>query len=181
MSNFVFHTTDIRISVCYTAACSRSTAEPFFCGFYNINMLYCIWKGGIYRIALTQEDLLAIGNLLETKLAPIKTDVADLKDDVVTLKTNVAGLKDDVGTLKTDVTGLKDDVGELRSDVVILKDDVGSIKETVHRNYDVTLEFYGKQQEFNMATQEKLDELHSLIVIFSQQTIKNTTDLRLIK
>ena len=90
-------------------------------------------------MALTQEDLLAIGNLLETKLAPIKTDVADLKDDV------------------------------------------GSIKETVHRNYDVTLEFYGKQQEFNTATQEKLDELHSLIVIFSQQTIKNTTDLRLIK
>ena len=132
-------------------------------------------------MALTQEDLLAIGNLLETKLAPIKTDVADLKDDVGTLKADVAGLKDDVGTLKTDVTGLKDDVGELRSDVVILKDDVGSIKETVHRNYDVTLEFYGKQQEFNMATQEKLDELHSLIVIFSQQTIKNTTDLRLIK
>lgn len=132
-------------------------------------------------MALTQEDLLAIGNLLETKLAPIKTDVADLKDDVGTLKTDVAGLKDDVGTLKTDVTGLKDDVGELRSDVVILKDDVGSIKETVHRNYDVTLEFYGKQQEFNTATQEKLDELHSLIVIFSQQTIKNTTDLRLIK
>ena len=132
-------------------------------------------------MALTQEDLLAIGNLLEAKLAPIKTDVADLKDDVSTLKTDVAGLKDDVGTLKTDVTGLKDDVGELRSDVVILKDDVGSIKETVHRNYDVTLEFYGKQQEFNTATQEKLDELHSLIVIFSQQTIKNTTDLRLIK
>ena len=118
-------------------------------------------------MALTQEDLLAIGNLLETKLAPIKTDVADLKDDV--------------GTLKTDVAGLKDDVGELRSDVVILKDDVGSIKETVHRNYDVTLEFYGKQHEFNTETQEKLDELHSLIVIFSQQTIKNTTDLRLIK
>ena len=132
-------------------------------------------------MALTQEDLLAIGNLLESKLAPIKTDVADLKDDVGTLKTDVTGLKDDVGTLKTDVAGLKDDVGELRSDVVILKDDVGSIKETVHRNYDVTLEFYGKQQEFNTATQEKLDELHSLIVIFSQQTIKNTTDLRLIK
>ena len=132
-------------------------------------------------MALTQEDLLAIGNLLETKLAPIKTDVADLKDDVGTLKTDVVGLKDDVGTLKTDVTGLKDDVGELRSDVVILKDDVGSIKETVHRNYDVTLEFYGKQQEFNTATQEKLDELHSLIFIFSQQTINNSTDLRLIK
>ena len=132
-------------------------------------------------MALTQEDLLAIGNLLETKLAPIKTDVADLKDDVGTLKTDVADLKDDVVTLKTNVAGLKDDVGELRSDVVILKDDVGSIKETVHRNYDVTLEFYGKQQEFNTATQEKLDELHSLIVIFSQQTIKNTTDLRLIK
>ena len=125
-------------------------------------------------MALTQEDLLAIGNLLEAKLAPIKTDVADLKNDVSTLKTDVAGLKDDVGTLKTDVAGLKDDVGAL-------KDDVNELKETVHRNYDVTLEFYGKQQEFNTATQEKLDELHSLIVIFSQQTIKNTTDLRLIK
>ena len=48
-------------------------------------------------MALTQEDLLAIGNLLESKLAPIKTDVADLKDDVGTLKTDVAGLMDDVG------------------------------------------------------------------------------------
>ena len=146
-------------------------------------------------MALTQEDLLAIGNLLEAKLAPIKTDVADLKDDVGTLKTDVAGLKDDVGelrsdvvilkddvgTLKTDVAGLKDDVGTLKTDVAGLKDDVNELKETVHRNYDVTLEFYGKQQEFNTATQEKLDELHSLIVIFSQQTIKNTTDLRLIK
>ena len=132
-------------------------------------------------MALTQEDLLAIGNLLEAKLAPIKTDVADLKDDVSTLKTDVAGLKDDVGTLKTDVTGLKDDVSTLKTDVAGLKDDVNELKETVHRNYDVTLEFYGKQQEFNTATQEKLDELHSLIVIFSQQTIKNTTDLRLIK
>ena len=132
-------------------------------------------------MALTQEDLLAIGNLLEAKLAPIKTDVADLKDDVSTLKTDVAGLKDDVGTLKTDVAGLKDDVGTLKTDVAGLKDDVNELKETVHRNYDVTLEFYGKQQEFNTATQEKLDELHSLIVIFSQQTIKNTTDLRLIK
>ena len=132
-------------------------------------------------MALTQEDLLAIGNLLEAKLAPIKTDVADLKDDVRTLKTDVAGLKDDVGTLKTDVAGLKDDVSTLKTDVAGLKDDVNELKETVHRNYDVTLEFYGKQQEFNTATQEKLDELHSLIVIFSQQTIKNTTDLRLIK
>ena len=139
-------------------------------------------------MALTQEDLLAIGNLLEAKLAPIKTDVADLKNDVSTLKTDVAGLKDDVGTLKTDVAGLKDDVSTLKTDVAGLKDDVGALKddvnelkETVHRNYDVTLEFYGKQQEFNTATQEKLDELHSLIVIFSQQTIKNTTDLRLIK
>ena len=132
-------------------------------------------------MALTQEDLLAIGNLLEAKLAPIKTDVADLKDDVSTLKTDVAGLKDDVGTLKMDVAGLKDDVSTLKTDVAGLKDDVNELKETVHRNYDVTLEFYGKQQEFNTATQEKLDELHSLIVIFSQQTIKNTTDLRLIK
>ena len=132
-------------------------------------------------MALTQEDLLAIGNLLEAKLAPIKTDVADLKDDVSTLKTDVAGLKDDVGELRSDVVILKDDVGTLKTDVAGLKDDVNELKETVHRNYDVTLEFYGKQQEFNTATQEKLDELHSLIVIFSQQTIKNTTDLRLIK
>ena len=88
-------------------------------------------------------------------------------------------LKDDVGTLKTDVTGLKDDVGELRSDVVILKDDVGSIKETVHRNYDVTPSSR-KATRIQYGNARKLDELHSLIVIFSQQTIKNTTDLRLI-
>ena len=99
-------------------------------------------------------------------MSALSKRVTGLKDDVSTLKTDVVGLKDDVGTLKTGVTGLEDDVENSDLTLWILKDDVGSIKETVHRNYDVTLEFYGRQQEFNMATQEKLDELHSLTTIF---------------
>ena len=73
---------------------------------------------------LTKSDLQQIGNIVEEKLQPIKTDVGQLKTDV-------AGLKTDVGQLKTDVAGLKTDVGQLKTDMTGVKKDLKSVKKDV--------------------------------------------------
>ena len=56
---------------------------------------------------LTKNDLQQIGELLDSRLEPIKQDVGTLKSDVGTLKSDVGTLKSDVGTLKSDVDVLK--------------------------------------------------------------------------
>lgn len=80
---------------------------------------------------LTNEDLLAISNLMDVKLKPIKEDIAELKQDVAILKQDVAILKQDVAGLKGEVSGLKQDVAGLKQDVAGLKQDVAVLKEDV--------------------------------------------------
>ena len=109
-------------------------------------------KGGEI-MALTKEDLQALSQLMDVKLDPIKADVSGLKKDMV--------------EVKSDVSGLKKDILE--------------VKDIVSRNYDKTLEFYGKQQEYNAAQQEQMEEMQSLFAIYSRQTVRNTTELRQIK
>ena len=104
-------------------------------------------------MALTKEDLQAISQLMDVKLDPIKADMSDLKKDMVEVKADVAGLKKDMV----------------------------EVKDIVSRNYDKTLEFYGKQQEYNIAQQEQMEEMQSLFAIYSRQTVRNTTELRQIK
>lgn len=69
-------------------------------------------------MALSKEDLLAISELMETKLdlklEPLKRDVSDLKKDVDGLKRDVDGLKTDVNGLKIDVNGLKTDIKSIQ-------------------------------------------------------------------
>lgn len=58
---------------------------------------------------------------------------------------------------------------------------VTSIEETVNKNYDKTLEFYGKYKEDMTEISDKLDQLGARQEIFENQTIKNTAELRRIK
>lgn len=111
-------------------------------------------------MALNKEDLQAIADLMDMKLYPIQQDIGELKTDV-------AGLKTDVSDLKTDVAGLKTDVAE--------------IKDTVNRNYSATLEFYGRQMEFNTEFSDRLERLEVRQEVFENQTLQNMIDIRRIK
>ncbi len=71
-------------------------------------------------MALTKEDLLAIGELMDGKLEkalnPIKGDIRTLKQDVGTLKQDVGALKQDVGALKQDMRTLNQTVAAIETD-----------------------------------------------------------------
>ena len=68
-------------------------------------------------MTLTKDDLIAIEELLDRKLEPIKADIVELKTDVAKLKTDVAELKTDVAELKADVAGLKAEVSQIKTDL----------------------------------------------------------------
>lgn len=72
-------------------------------------------------MALTNEDLLAISQLLDSKLQPIKSDIQELKLDTQQLKTEVQQLKQDVQQLKTEVQQLKQDNQEIKEHIATIK------------------------------------------------------------
>ena len=89
-------------------------------------------------LTLTKDDLLAISQLLDSRLDPIKSDITELKGDVRNLKDDVRNLKDDVRNLKDDVRNLKDDVRNLKGDVQtlfgkadVIENDIRTIKLTM--------------------------------------------------
>ena len=68
-------------------------------------------------MALTKDDLLAIGELMDNKLEPINDRLDVMQGDINILKEDVAVLKEDVGVLKEDVISLKSEMVEVKNRV----------------------------------------------------------------
>lgn len=58
---------------------------------------------------------------------------------------------------------------------------VTNIENTVNKNYEKTLAFYGQYKENADEIKEQLAEVQARQEIFESQTIKNTAKLKLIK
>ena len=117
-------------------------------------------------MALTKEDLQAISELMDVKLAPIKEDLSSLKADMAEVKADIVTLKADVSGLKADVSGLKADVSGLKADVSGLKADMAEVKDRL-----LNLELIQENQilphirllaEGHASLVERLDRLDSL-------------------
>ena len=138
-------------------------------------------------MTLTQEDLLAISELLDIKLEPVKEEIATLKEDVNGLKDDVAILKEDVAVLKEDVAVLKEDVAVLKEDVTLLKEDVTVLQEGQLRinliienelrpqirllaeNYLPAAERYLEEAEHIKEMRSDIDMLKDVVAQHSQQ------------
>ena len=87
-------------------------------------------------MALTKEDLLAISEIMDTKLKtelqPLKNDMRVLKSEVHELKGDVEVLKNEVHELKEDMHEVKSDIEALKSDVQVLQDDMQGVKDKLH-------------------------------------------------
>lgn len=73
-------------------------------------------------MTLTNEDLSAIAQLMDTKLSEL-----DAKFDVK-LEKNIQPLRQDIRSLKEEVSELRQDVSVLKKEVTILKEDVSVLK-----------------------------------------------------
>ena len=90
-------------------------------------------------MTLTNEDLSAIAQLMDTKLSELdakfdvklEKNIQPLRQDIRSLKEEVSELRQDVSVLKKEVTILKEDVSALKQDVSVLKQDVSVLKHKV--------------------------------------------------
>lgn len=66
-------------------------------------------------MALTSEDLQAIGALIDNKINPIAERMDRMEEDISSIKNDVAVLKEDVAILKEDMAQVKEDTEITRS------------------------------------------------------------------
>lgn len=104
-------------------------------------------------MALSSEDLQAIKALMKETLEPIEKRLDSLETKVDNLDAKVDNLETKVDNLQA----------------------------TVESHRDLTLEFYGKQMEYNTQAANKVDFVDARVDIFARQTINNTVDINKIK
>ena len=105
----------------------------------NISPSKCIFFLVCDEMTLTNEDLSAIAQLMDTKLSELdakfdvklEKNIQPLRQDIRSLKEEVSELRQDVSVLKKEVTILKEDVSALKQDVSALKQDVSALKQDV--------------------------------------------------
>ena len=64
-------------------------------------------------MALTKEDLQAIGQLVESKLEPIKFDISGIKTDIVEMKSDIAEMKSDIYEIKAELSELHNGINAI--------------------------------------------------------------------
>lgn len=94
------------------------------------------------------------------------------------LETRLDRLEEKVDHLETRMDGLEARMDRLEEKVDRLEARMDRLEEKVDQNYDKMMEFYVYQQETNTQLLERIAYFVELLRIFSDQTIKNTMELR---
>ena len=79
-------------------------------------------------MALTQEDLQMMSQLLDTKIQPIKDEIQETKKEIREIKDELQEVKADVQTVKTELQEVKADVQAVKTELQEVKDDVQGMK-----------------------------------------------------
>ena len=81
---------------------------------------------------LTNEDLLAISQVVDTRLdirlKPIEEDICVLKEDVKSIQTDIDTMKSDIDTMKVDIVTMKSDIVTMQTDIDTMKSDIDTMK-----------------------------------------------------
>lgn len=108
-------------------------------------------------MALTNDDIMAISQLLDLKLQPIKEDLETVKTDIISMQTDITNMQTDITNMQTDIT---------------------DIKTTVTKNYDLLERFYANQQEHNTDTTDRIDIVSCKLEMYANQIARNTADIK---
>ena len=124
-------------------------------------------------MALTKEDLYAIGELLEIKL---KAELQPVKEKIQGMNENVSALKEEVSVLKEEVSVLKKEVSVLKEEVSSLKERTRNLEEGQHKLYllieneicskiNILVENYVPAAKRYQESMEQLGNMQSDIII----------------
>lgn len=72
-------------------------------------------------MALTQEDLQMMSQLLDTKIQPIKDEIRETKKEIREIKDELQEVKADVQAVKTELQEVKDDVQGMKTELQDVK------------------------------------------------------------
>ena len=72
-------------------------------------------------MALTQEDLQMMSQLLDTKIQPIKDEIRETKKEIREIKDELQEVKADVQAVKTELQDVKDDVQGMKTELQDVK------------------------------------------------------------
>ena len=64
-------------------------------------------------MALTLEDLQAIGSLIQDSIQPLRSDIQGVKNDIHGMKVDIQDTKDDIQGVKVDIQDMKDNIQSL--------------------------------------------------------------------
>lgn len=124
-------------------------------------------------MTLTQEDLLAISQILDVKLEPLKGDIASLQEDVASLKEEVSSLKNDVELLKEDMCLVKKDILILKEEQhrtnLIIENELRPQIRLLAENYLPAAERYLEEAEHIKEMRSDIDMLKDVVAQHSQQ------------
>lgn len=128
-------------------------------------------------MSLTNEDLLAISNLMDTKIGTLDKKIDDvkneLKSDITSIKDNVQDLKTDVQNLKTDVQDLKGDVQNLKGEQsrinLIIENEIRNDIKILAENYVPAAKRYEKDSAKIEKMQSDVDMLKKVVAEHSEK------------
>lgn len=132
-------------------------------------------------MTLTNEDLMALSNMMDSKLKPIndrldkveeRLNKMDERFDQVEVRLNKMDERFD--QVEARLNKMDERFDQVESQISALQSDVTKIKQTVIRNYDITEEFYAHQKEHNTLVSDRLDEVTGKLLIYTRQTEHNT-------
>ena len=93
----------------------------------------------------------------------------------------LSGLNKRVDTVSEQVNTLDKRFDVLEEKVNVLDEKVNALDERVTRNYDLLVEFYGKQQEENRFLRDELKLIHGKLQVHDNQIARNTADIAELK
>ena len=68
-------------------------------------------------MALTKEDLQAIGELMDSKLAPMQGDMANMQTDMADMQADMANIQTDMANIQTDMANIQTDMADIKKRV----------------------------------------------------------------
>ncbi|MCI8375582.1 MAG: hypothetical protein HFI29_09140 [Lachnospiraceae bacterium] len=124
-------------------------------------------------MALTNEDLLAISQLLDTtlktELRPIKEDVQSIKGDVQTLQEDVQSIKGDVQSLQGEVQSIKREQTRLN---LIIENKISPDIQLLAENYVPAAKRYEKATTQIEAMQADIEIIKKVVAEHSEKLQK---------